>query len=44
MAENEEIFSTPPCGLLIGIYIFYENWSSETSREELIRYLTLSVR
>ncbi len=30
IAENEEIFSSLPCGLLIGIYIFYENWSTET--------------
>jgi hypothetical protein len=31
IAENVEIFSSPPCGLLIGIYLFYENWSTETS-------------
>jgi hypothetical protein len=30
--ENEEI-SAPPCGLLIGIYLFYENWSTETFRK-----------
>jgi len=32
--EDEEIPMPPPCGLLIGIYIFYENWSTETSRKE----------
>jgi hypothetical protein len=31
--ENEEISTPPPCRLLIGIYIFYENWSTETFRE-----------
>ena len=30
--ENEEI-STPPCGVLIEIYILYENWSTETFRK-----------
>jgi hypothetical protein len=38
IAENEKISTPPPCGLLIGIYILYENWSTETfgkrSREE----------
>ena len=29
-SENEEISSPPPCRLLIGIYKFYENWSTET--------------
>jgi hypothetical protein len=24
----------PPCGLLIGIYLFYENWSTETFRKK----------
>jgi hypothetical protein len=33
-AEDEEISAPPPCGLLIGIYIFYENWSTETFREK----------
>jgi hypothetical protein len=28
--ENEEISTPPPCGFLIGIYLFYENWSTET--------------
>jgi hypothetical protein len=28
--ENEEMSTPPPCGSLIGIYIFYENWSTET--------------
>jgi hypothetical protein len=31
--SNEEIFSPPPCGFLIGIYIFYEHWSTETFRK-----------
>ena len=30
--ENEGISTPPPCALLIGIYIFYENWSTETFR------------
>jgi hypothetical protein len=30
-AENEEIPAPPPRGFLIGIYLFYENWSTETS-------------
>jgi hypothetical protein len=34
IAENEEISSSPPCGFLIGIYIFYENWSTETFRKK----------
>src|SRR4030042_531503 len=32
--ENEEIIAPPPCGLLIGIYIFYDDWSTETFREK----------
>jgi hypothetical protein len=28
--ENEEISAPPPFGFLIGIYLFYENWSTET--------------
>jgi hypothetical protein len=32
--ENEEISAPPPCGLLVEIYIFYENWSTETFRKE----------
>jgi hypothetical protein len=32
--ENEEISAPPPCGLLIGIYKFCENWSTETFRKE----------
>jgi hypothetical protein len=31
--ENEEISGPPPCGLLIGIYIFHENRSTETFRK-----------
>jgi len=32
--ENEEISVPPPCGFLIGIYKFYENWSTESFRKE----------
>jgi hypothetical protein len=32
--ENQEISAPPPFGFLIGIYIFYENWSTETFREK----------
>jgi hypothetical protein len=32
--ENEEISGLPPCGLLIGIYLFYENLSTETFRKK----------
>jgi len=28
--EKEEIFAPLPCGFWIGIYLFYENWSTET--------------
>ncbi len=31
--ENEEIPGPPPGGFLIGIYKFYENWSTETFRK-----------
>jgi hypothetical protein len=31
--ENEEIPAPPPCGFLFEIYIFYENWSTETFRK-----------
>jgi len=31
--ENEEISAPPPSGFLIGIYKFYENWSTETFRK-----------
>ena len=37
--ENEEISAPPPCGLLIGIYLFYENWSTETFRKTQIALL-----
>jgi len=30
--ENEEMSTPPPCGFLIGIYLFCENWSTETFR------------
>jgi hypothetical protein len=29
-SENEEISVPPPGGLSIRIYLFYENWSTET--------------
>jgi hypothetical protein len=32
--ENEELSAPPPYGLLIGIYLFYENWSTETLRNK----------
>jgi len=32
--KNKEISAPPPCGLLIGIYLFYENWSTETFRKK----------
>ena len=28
--ENKEISAPPPCGFLIGIYLFYKSWSTET--------------
>ncbi len=31
---NEEISVPPPSGFLIGIYIFYESWSTETFRKK----------
>jgi hypothetical protein len=34
IAENEEIFPSPPCGFLVGIYIFSENWSTGTLRKK----------
>ena len=38
--ENEEISSPPPCGFLIGIYLFYENWSTETfSKQDSNRWV-----
>jgi hypothetical protein len=32
-SKNEAISSPPPCGFLIGIYLFYKNWSTETFRK-----------
>jgi hypothetical protein len=29
-SEKGDISMPPSCGLLIGIYLFYENWSTET--------------
>ena len=31
---NEGTSAPLPCGLLIGIYLFYENWSTETFRKK----------
>ena len=31
--ETEGTSAPPPCGLLVGIYLFYENWSTETFRK-----------
>jgi hypothetical protein len=33
-SKNEAISSPPPCGFLIGIYLFYKNWSTETFRKK----------
>jgi hypothetical protein len=33
-SENEEISTPPPFGLLIGIYLFCKNWSTETFRKK----------
>jgi len=35
IAENKEISAPSPCGLLIGIYKFYESWSTETFRKRV---------
>ena len=32
--EYEEKSAPPHCGFLIGIYLFYENWSTETFRNK----------
>jgi hypothetical protein len=31
--ENEKTSTPLPCGFLMGIYPFYENWSTETFRK-----------
>ena len=31
--ENKEISAPPPCWVLIGIYLFYKDWSTETFRK-----------
>jgi hypothetical protein len=36
-SSSGEISTPPPCGLLIGIYRFYENWSTETFSEEELK-------
>jgi hypothetical protein len=43
--ENEKISTPPPCGFLIGIYIFYESWSTETFRNrDLKRWAVCYLR
>jgi hypothetical protein len=32
--ENEETSAPPPCGFLIGIYKFYESWSTESFKKK----------
>jgi hypothetical protein len=32
--ENGEIPAPPPCGFLVEIYLFFENWSIETFRKK----------
>jgi hypothetical protein len=32
--ENEKISALPPSGFLMGIYLFYESWSTETLRKK----------
>jgi hypothetical protein len=32
--ENGEIPAPPPCGFLVEIYLFFENWSTETFRKK----------
>jgi hypothetical protein len=39
--EDEEISVSPPCGLLIEIYLFYENWSTETFRKNWVKKWTV---
>jgi hypothetical protein len=34
LSEDEEVSRPPPCGFLIGIYLFYENWSTEPFRKK----------
>jgi hypothetical protein len=41
---NEEIFSSPFCGLLIGIYIFYGKWSTETFRKSATPFVYMRSR
>jgi hypothetical protein len=42
---NQEISVPPPCVLLIGIYLFYENWSTESfgRKESTLRLPGLSL-
>jgi hypothetical protein len=34
LPENEEISAPLPCGFLTGIYLFYENWPTESFRNK----------
>jgi hypothetical protein len=42
--ENEEISTPPTCGFLIGIYLFYENWSTETFRKKQSKKWAVWIR
>jgi hypothetical protein len=33
-SSNEEMSAPPPFGFLFGIYLFYEDWPTETFRKE----------
>jgi hypothetical protein len=37
LRQTKKYFRPHPRGLLIGIYKFYENWSTETSRKEWLK-------
>jgi hypothetical protein len=43
LSENEEISIPPPCGFLIGIYLFYEHWSIETFRKRNSKKWAVSI-
>jgi hypothetical protein len=32
--ESQKISAPPPCGFLVGIYLFYESWSTATFRKK----------
>jgi hypothetical protein len=42
--ENEEISAPLPSGFLIGIYLFYENWSTGSFRKSQNRTIGTFVR